>query len=140
MICKRCGSLNQDWADTCVECGEEGGLEPAIDPDRPDAKYEIGLRYYRGEGAPCIAEEAARWFREAAELGCCYHVGGGAQSETSQRPCTGGGLLPGRTMRRQSMTSHSAITTAKASIGTLRNLGNGFKRLRSWAMQGRSLH
>lgn len=101
MICKRCGSLNQDWADTCVECGEEGGLEPAIDPDRPDAKYEIGLRYYRGEGAPCIAEEAARWFREAAELGCCYHVGGGGRAKRVRgralvEACCRAGLCAGR--------------------------------------------
>src|SRR5438067_907840 len=51
-----------------------------------DSEYQLGVRYYNGEGVPKDFSEAVKWYRKAAEqglaeaqgnLGRCYFLGQG---------------------------------------------------------------
>jgi TPR repeat protein len=76
--------------------------EVGLVPDRRDesqarpeltdaqAQYELGERYWNGDGVPLDLDEAARWYRKAADqgldlaqysLGICYYYGKGVQQD-----------------------------------------------------------
>ena len=64
-----------------------------VEPRTPEAMYNLGLRYYNGEGLEKNPYAAVRWFREAAELGNshamnslgdCYDNGDGVEKNFTE--------------------------------------------------------
>ena len=43
--------------------------QPLAEEGNPEASYQLGILYYRGEGVVQDYAEAAKWFRLAAEQG-----------------------------------------------------------------------
>lgn len=68
-------------------------LEAAINRRDPDVEYEVAERYFNGVGTEKDYEQAAYWYRHAAEqgnaraqyaLGLCYYHGKGVEQSDAQ--------------------------------------------------------
>ena len=65
-----------------------------VEPRSPKAMFNLGLRYYNGDGVARNFTEAVRWLRKAAELGIpeamcnlgiCYENGEGVEKILTKR-------------------------------------------------------
>jgi len=58
--------------------GGAAGLRARAEKGDADAQFNLGVKYYRGDGVPKDAVQAATWYRRAAEQGAAsaqYNLG-----------------------------------------------------------------
>lgn len=90
---KKLHAFSFEEAQATPTWNETEALRTRAEKGDAKAQYDLGCRYYSGEGVHQSHVEAAKWYRKAADqgdttaqwkLGCCYHLGHGVPQDCAE--------------------------------------------------------